>query len=583
MRKFEGQVLLSPSDLVTHLGCQHATALDLLAMEGGLAVPTAIDPAAGFLQQKGLDFERNFADRLGRSGRQGVSIPENVSLFQRVELTAAAMRSGADFIYQGALLRRYWHGFADFLMRVDDVPSALGNWSYEATDAKLASHVAPRHVVQVTVYSGLLAHFQGIRPRRMTVVLGNGAAETFRPSDFAHYVRMAGFRLRQFLADGSVRQTMPEPCAHCQICRWKPRCTAEWDTSDHLSQVAFIRRSQRDKLCAAAITTTAALAALPADAQVPGMVPETLARLRAQAKLQVAVRGAADHRFELLPRVPGRGFTRLPQPDPSDLFLDLEGDPLFAGGLEYLFGLRVGSGEECQYRSWWGHDREQERHAVEGVLDFVAGHLARHPDGFIYHYGNYEVAALRRLVMRHGTREGVVDDLLRGQKFVDLYAVVREAVQISEPHYSLKDLEKLYQADRVDGVATAMESVIAYEAWRSGGNDRLLWEIETYNAADCRSASAARDWLLSIRPAETEWFTPEASPVADDALERRSHAEQELAEITAALMAGASEAELPFRTLVADMLEFHRREQKVEWWALFDRQTRSEEELVDDP
>ena len=35
----------------------------------------------------------------------------------------------------------------------------------------------------------------------------------------------------------------------------------------------------------------------------------------------------------------GRGFARLPKPDPGDLFFDMEGDPLHPQGLEYLFGL----------------------------------------------------------------------------------------------------------------------------------------------------------------------------------------------------------------------------------------------------
>jgi hypothetical protein len=35
-----------------------------------------------------------------------------------------------------------WGGVADFLMRID-TPSALGPWSYEALDTKLARHAKP--------------------------------------------------------------------------------------------------------------------------------------------------------------------------------------------------------------------------------------------------------------------------------------------------------------------------------------------------------------------------------------------------------------------------------------------------------
>ena len=40
--------------------------------------------------------------------------------------------------------------------------------------------------------------------------------------------------------------------------------------------------------------------------------------------------------------------------------------------------------------------------------------------------------------------------------------------------------------------------------------------------------------------------------------------------------------ELPFRELVGHLLEFHRRENKPAWWAMFNRQQLSEEELIED-
>ena len=40
----------------------------------------------------------------------------------------------------------------------------------------------------------------------------------------------------------------------------------------------------------------------------------------------------------------------------------------------------------------------------------------------IYHYDHYEPTALKRLMARYGTREDEVDELLRREVFVDLYA-----------------------------------------------------------------------------------------------------------------------------------------------------------------
>ena len=65
--------------------------------------------------------------------------------------------------------------------------------------------------------------------------------------------------------------------------------------------------------------------------------------LRARCASRHASRSSSsDHgelRYELLPPEEGRGFALLPQPSEGDLFFDIEGDPFFEDGLEYLLGV----------------------------------------------------------------------------------------------------------------------------------------------------------------------------------------------------------------------------------------------------
>ena len=584
MRRLEGNLLLSPGDLVTFLGCRHASALAHRALDEELATVGA-DATMKFVQEKGIAHERAFLERLEAEGRRVVRIPEKASLQARVLMTVEAMHTGADVVYQAALLDGMWHGLADFLMKTAE-PSDLGNWSYETLDTKLSSGIKPQYAVQLNIYSDLVGKLQGRQPRRMSIALGDGRTEVLNTGDFVHYVRLAAQRLEGFLADAAVRTaTVPDPCGACDMCPWRDRCKAEWLAADHLCLVANIRRSQRDRLAAAGISTMTALAEMPDGRKVTGMVAETLGKLRAQARLQVAVCDTDEHRHELLPALPGRGFARLPPPAEGDLFFDMEGDPLYRdpvhgdGGLEYLFGVHLGDPAAGIFHAFWAHDRDNERLALEAFLDFVTAHLAVHPDAHIYHYNHYEVTAVRRLAMRHGTREAVVDDLLRRQKFVDLFKVVRESLLVSEPRYSLKNIEHFYMGKREGEVSTAGDSIVAYETWRVTREQRILDEIEHYNAIDCRSTAGLRDWLLTVRPADAPWFDP--APVAPDeeALARQAEAEAERAAIEAALLYGVSEAEKPFRRLVADLVEFHRREAKPEWWALFDRQGHGEDEF----
>ncbi len=438
MRRIDGTMLLSSGDLTTFLGCRHASVLDCRALDEDL--PTAApDATLEFLQAKGIAHERAYLARLKAEGKQVAVIPDRGNLSDRVRLTLEAMRRGEDVVYQAALHLGCWNGFADFLER-SPLPSALGEWLYDVADTKLSASMSARYAVQLSVYCNLIAVVQGRPPARMSIVLGNGNIETLRPGDYVHYIGHAQRRLEAFLADDAERAaTVPDPCAQCGMCQWRDRCKAEWEAADHLSLVANIRSTQRENLVAAGITTVTKLAGMPDGHRVPGMNPDILNRLRTQARLQVAVRGTDEHRYELLSPAIGKGFSRMPRPADVDLFFDMEGDPLYPGGLEYLFGVHVGDPGAGEFKAFWGHDRAAEKKALEDFLDFVSGHLTEHPDAHIYHYNHYEVTAVRRLAMAHATREAVVDDLLRRSKFVDLLKVVREGLQVSEPRYSLKN------------------------------------------------------------------------------------------------------------------------------------------------
>ncbi len=119
--------------------------------------------------------------------------------------------------------------------------------------------------------------------------------------------------------------------------------------------------------------------------------------------------------YELLPVEAGRGFTRLPEPSPGDVFFDIEGHPYFtaASDLTFLFGLILADGDTWRYEPIWAHDLEQEGAALERVVDRIGERLAAHPDMHVYHYSPAEPGVLQRLMARHATREAEVDVLLR--------------------------------------------------------------------------------------------------------------------------------------------------------------------------
>lgn len=604
-------LILSPSDLNGYVQCRHLTALDLARMRGEIERPSsAPDPIAVLLSQKGDEHERAHLERLRADGREIVEIsgpdPGLEGLRAAADATAEAIRAAPDVIYQATFAQpgagasgqpTIYRGHADFLFRVDGRPSDLGDHSYEVADAKLARRAKPYFLLQLCFYSELLHSVQGgALPERVHVVLGSGETEGFRLAEFSAYFRRVRERFLASLSAPSA--TYPEPCAHCQVCPWLARCDAQRADDDHLSLVAGIPGGQRAKLSAAGITTLADLATLADDSSVAGIRPEQLAKRRQQAALQLRTRegDGAEPAMALLAPAPDRGFARLPAPSDGDVFFDLEGDPFFEGGLEYLWGFVTNDGAEPEFTAWWGRDHGEEREAFERFVDFVSERRREWPDLHVYHYASYEITVLKRLAGAYGSREEEVDQLLRDRVFVDLYRVVVEAMRIGMPSYSLKKVEAFYMEQRDTAVTDGNDSVIEFERWleqggSEGGDDEILDAIAAYNRDDCLSTLRLRHWLLEQRATaaaefggEIPWFNPELRERSEEAVAITG----ETGRLVAALTEGVPDrsedrdAEQQARTLLAYALEYHQREARPVWWAIFDRAAGEPGDLVDD-
>src|SRR6266403_610267 len=145
-----------------------------------------------------------------------------------------AMERGVEIIAQGALASGNWFGQPDVLRRVAK-PGKWGSWSYEAYDCKLARETKATTILQLSFYSELLREIQGADPESMWVVApGHGfAPERYRVAEYAAYYRYAKVQLEKACADGQIEETYPEPCAHCDVCRWFKECEARLRKDDH--------------------------------------------------------------------------------------------------------------------------------------------------------------------------------------------------------------------------------------------------------------------------------------------------------------------------------------------------------------
>ena len=205
--------------------------------------------------------------------------------------------------------------------------------------------------------------------------------------------------------------------------------------------------------------------------------------------------------------------------------------------------------------------------------------------------------------------------LLRSGALVDLYDVVRRALLIGEPRYSIKNVEKLYRPSltRQTDVGKGDQSVAVYAAWLDepdgldDSSSPTLASLAEYNRDDCESTRQLYDWLWALRsercsrahsalaaaeaPAGSDAEDAEgASEARDEPVASLAEEEEaEVARLRARLLVDdgwpvdGALSEPVVRETLAGMLAYHRREAKPGWWRRYDWLASTPAELESDP
>jgi len=497
--------------------------------------------------------------------------------------TRDALLAGAPVVFQGVFFDESdpespFIGYADFLVKQPD-------GSYRVVDSKLSRHVRVTALLQLAAYHEQLQKLGVAADGTVELILGNDESETAEVSDIAPVFRHRRARMHAIIAERRAEGTPvdwhDERYARDGRCKF---CTEPSRDADDLFTVAGLRAGQRTKFMAAGIRTLTDLAETPERPDDLAIPKASFAKLHLQAKLQHTVDPTDSHAIPPVVVVNPLPIANLPAPNPGDLFFDFEGDPMYSEpgvggvprwGLDYLFGWVDAQGD---FDCLWAHSHAEERIALRSFLDFVTERRQQHPGLHIYHYASYEKTHLLSIAARHGEGEDVVDQLLRDGVLVDLYPIVRGALRIGTPSYSIKKLEPLYMGDEERaGVTNAADSIGEYvesSVEAANGNLQHATEIRDaiarYNEYDCVSTLKLRDWLralpevqdVKVESAETKLDVQPFEPSALDVeLQALGVSAEERGDDTAASA---------YR-MAAAAIDYHRREVKSFWWDHYGR------------
>lgn len=578
MRYSDHSFQLAATDLSNHLGCAHLTELNRKVAIGEIKKATYYDPALEVLIKRGKDHEVAYVDYLIAKGLQVVDLAG-----KNTEYVLDAMMKGADVLVQVKLQEGQWLGYADILIRVPG-KSKFGDWQYEVQDTKLSHNTRAGVILQLCLYTDLLAKFQQAEPQCMYVVKPGADFPTdeYRFADFKSYYDLVKEKFESII-NGPPTETYPDPVEQCGICNWWQICDRKRHDDDHLSLVAGMRSMHIVELERQNIYTLESFATAQTLGKPERGNQETFVRKQAQAKIQLDGRHANTLIHKLtLPMEAGRGFNRLPEPNPGDVYFDIEGDAFFPdGGLEYVFGYAFREKGELVYNKSWAINRLEEKLAFEKFMSFITARWKRYPSMYIYHFAPYEPSALKRLARVHAVYEKEVDDLLRAERFVDLHAVFKEALLASVETYSLKALEKFTKYTRKVDLRDASSSRKSVEIALELGEFHSLspatvTAVEEYNQDDCLATEALHEWLEALRNSASQSHLitrPELKTGAEseNVQSFNTRAQALFKSLTEKLPEdrAAWSDEHKAMWLLAHQIEYFRREDKSAWWEYY--------------
>ena len=571
---------ISAYSIIDFSQCKYKSWLDFVDKPKNY--PQNIDPWLEIIRKIGNEHEYSYLEDLKKS-ENVYEINPKLDFKQKEKETDEAIKRGEKYIYQPFLKFSNFTGSPDFLIKNKNL--------YEPVDIKSAFKMKPENIIQICHYSFILEKKYNILPKFGKIILRDRSIEKIEIDKFYDYFKNINSRIRSFILD-SNEQPKAEKCGLCSVCEYKVYCENNWKNTDNLNQVANISKKQINILEKNNVSTMKKLSELDAETQIKGINKDSLGILIDQSKLQKDYLDKNELSYKIIFDIKKKmndpsktiGFELLPKPDNADLFFDIEGYPMYydssekSSGLEYLFGVFYKSFDKYFFKKFLATNYVEEKKAFEDLIDFFYSHLKVNKNAHIYHYNSYEETALKKLSQKYETKIFEVDFILRENKLVDLYKVVKDSVILSSENYRLKTIEKFYKLDREEDIASGQDSLVAFEKYLDSGHKEILDEIIKYNEQDCKSLIYLQEWLISIKPDEIDSSEKiEEENISENSLER---IKEEL-EIKDYIKNINNETEDVIKIL-EELNFYNKKEQRSDWWSHFSNLQKDTEDLIED-
>jgi uncharacterized protein len=475
--------------------------------------PFEVDVSSLLWVMQGNEYERWVFDAIKTELGDGFIELENRSMEQTLEL----LRAGTPVVAQGYLEldtpEYFWSGFPDLLIREDftfvggkitQISEPKAEPKYVVWDVKGTTKPDEKYWMQVASYSEVLASHNLASADDLGLLAKHGVAHRKSRKDSLKQLDKARTILKERLARATPETitldfietwacAKPTICENEQSCNYSGLCE-KVRKDEHSLYCLYGYNPVEDYLAAGITNYDQLLATAEKPASIKAKAFEE-GKIWAELLKEETLNGPT---YQLKPR---DEWIPIPEPTTDDMFFDIE---WFRSVLEkepnvFMFGF-VDADE-----NFTSIDSLKPEDELQNFRDFVKiakAKMESNPNAHIYHFSNPEVLYSNKLVGKYKELHEEVKFLI--SRMVDLCDISKSMILPGANSYSIKDLERYYDADtklnrKVNLVANGANAMLLYyqATVKDVANATTHMNIiRDYNKDDCLSTKLLRDWLL---------------------------------------------------------------------------------------
>ena len=380
------------------------------------------------------------------------------------------LEKGRGFLIDANLTADNFQAYCPILTRVNKL-------SYEPTIFIGTHTVNKTDRLKLMFINHVLKEIQGKSSEKGYIINFKGKSRRLKLEESYKVITPLLEPLKEWLNESYSEEPPVILNKHCPLCQFRESCQAQAIQEDNLSRLDRITPKSIRQYERKGIFTVKQLSYLfkPRKRKKRAKNPSPITHnIELQA---LAIRTSKIYVQEL------PVLTR----QETELYLDIEGLP--DQNLYYLIGVLICDGNSASYSSFWANSIENESGMWQEFLTFVA----QYPDAPIYHYGSYEVKALKQLSKRYDTE---VEKLL--QRLSNLNSCIYGKIYFPVYSNGLKELGGFIGAKWSSPDASGLQSLVWRHQWERTQDDIFQAILLKYNQEDCQALHSFLEYLFEI-------------------------------------------------------------------------------------